>query len=166
MLPDGLAPEDFEPAAPEYRGAIALADLPRLAPMLAGASGEARVRLRGARDDAGRRLVEGAVEAVVPLRCQRCLEVVEYPVGEAFSVVIVASEAEGEALPEALEPFVSADAVRPAAVVEEEILLALPVVVRHDAGVCEPPEHGAGASRAELSPFADLRGRVRQADDD
>ncbi|MBK5942310.1 MULTISPECIES: YceD family protein [Halorhodospira] len=167
MLPDGLAPDDFGTPPRVHQGTLALPTMPRLAPLLAIQEGQAWARLEGSLDDAGRRELAGRIEADVPLTCQRCLGVYYHPVVVAFRVVIVATEEEGEALPDELEPYVCGSAVRPLQVVEEEILLALPVVARHTGADCTPPEHEAGIAREALSPFASLQGKVRrhEADD-
>ncbi|MFP4129276.1 MAG: YceD family protein [Halorhodospira sp.] len=164
MLPDRLAPDAFAASPRVYEGTLALADMPRLAPLLAAAEGDAWLQIAPGLDEHGRRHLEGRIEAAIPLTCQRCLEPYRYPVAEAFSVVVVASEAEGEGLPPELEPYVSAGTVRPREVAEEELLLALPAVTLHPAGACEPPAHDAEAQREALSPFAALRGRVRSSE--
>ncbi len=162
MLPDGLAPDDFGAPPRVHEGTLALPSMPRLAPLLAVQEGQAWVRLEGGLDEAGRRVLEGRIEASVPVTCQRCLGIYHHPVSGAFRVVVVATEEEGEALPDDLEPYVSGSSVRPLQVVEEEILLALPVVSRHPGEECAPPEHGAGVAREALSPFASLQGKVRR----
>ncbi len=162
MLPEGLTPEDFQAGGSVYEGWLAFAHMPRISPMLAEPGGEAWARLQCGIDTVGRRALAGQLEASVPLQCQRCLTVYYHPVAGAFEVTIVGSEEEGNALPEELEPFVSESAVRPLEVVEEELLLALPFVARHPEAECGAPENRAGVSREELSPFAGLRGMVRQ----
>ncbi|MFP4146650.1 MAG: YceD family protein [Halorhodospira sp.] len=164
MLPDGLAPDEFSASPRAYEGTLELACMPRLAPLLAVAEGEAHVQIETGLDEQGRRTLGGWLETAVPLVCQRCLEVYRHLVSGRFRVVIVASEAQGEALPEELEPYVSGGTVCPLEVVEEEILLALPTIARHPGGTCQPPEHAAGISREALSPFAVLQGRVHRHD--
>ncbi|ABM62013.1 YceD family protein [Halorhodospira halophila] len=166
MLPDALAPDDFGAPSRAHEGTLALPTMPRLSPLLATQEGQVWARLEGGLDEAGRRVLEGRIEASVPLTCQRCLGVYHHQVAGAFRVVIVATEEEGEALPDELEPYVSGAAVRPLQVIEEEILLALPVVARHSGNDCGAPEHGAGVEREALSPFASLQGRVRRQADD
>lgn len=160
MLPEGLTPEDFGSLAPIYTGSLALAAMTRLAPMLGQDSGKAHVTIKGNIDEDGYRIIEGSITAELSLICQRCLGLYKHPVEESFRVVVVESEAEGEQLPDELEPFVSTGTtVRPLDLAEEELLLALPVIARHPEGACSPPPNRASASRAELSPFAELRGR-------
>ncbi len=166
MLPDRLAPDDFAAAPRTHEGRLALARMPHLAPLLAAAEGEAWLQIASSLDEHGQRVLEGRIEAAVPLTCQRCLGLYRYPVAEAFRVVVVGSEAEGEDLPAEAEPYVSAGPVQPQAVAEEEILLALPAVALHPSGACEAPAHDAGAQRETLSPFAVLRGRVRSDGED
>ncbi len=160
MLPDGLAPEELAAPGGEVEGTIELASMPRLAPLLERLEGAAHLRLHGGVDEAGRRYLAGAVRADLPLLCQRCLQPFAYRVEVDVHLVLVASEQEGEALPEELEPLVSTGAVAPAEIAEEELLLALPLVARHPDGECGTPPNSAAATRAELSPFAALKGRV------
>ncbi|WP_200193082.1 YceD family protein [Halorhodospira abdelmalekii] len=165
MLPDGLLPEDFGSDARFYEGVLALAAMSRLSPLLANAddAGAEPVRLRfsAARDEAGRRILEGSIEAILPLICQRCLRCYQQPIETTFRLIVVSSEAEAEVLPAELEPYVSGSGtVRPLDVVEEELLLALPFPPRHPPGGCRPPAHSAGIERQQLSPFAELRERI------
>ncbi|MBK1652090.1 YceD family protein [Halorhodospira halochloris] len=159
MLPQGLTPDDFGPDAPTYAGELALGQMARLVPLLAEAHGGAHLVIAGRVDECGRRFVEGSVTAELILICQRCLGAYPHAVEEEFRLTLVSSEAEGEELPDDLEPFVSAGGrVQLMDLAEEELLLALPVVARHREGECSPPPNRAGISREELSPFAQLRG--------
>lgn len=159
MLPKGLTPEDFDSGAPRYEGSLALGQMARLAPLLAETEGEARLSMACGVDEQGRRYVEGSVCADLKLTCQRCLGVYYHSVDESFRVTLVDSEAEGEGLPEGLEPFVSPDGrLRPKDLAEEELLLAMPIVALHREGECNPPPNHAGVARQDLSPFAQLKG--------
>lgn len=174
MLPDSLGPEAFTAqAGQDLRGEYALGELERLEDLLRENDGVATVELRCSLDDEGRRRLVGRVRATLALQCQRCLGTCYHPVDSSFDVIVVASPEEGAALPEELEPFLTTegrgsgktgmerDRVIPRVLVEEELLLALPPVTLHGPeDACHPPEHEAGFSAEERSPFASLRGRV------
>lgn len=160
MLPEeGLTPEDYGADAPTHEGKLALGQMARLAPLLADAHGEVCLSVAGRLDEKGRRVIEGTVSAELRLTCQRCLGVCSHQVEELFRLTLVGSEAEGEELPDELEPYVSLNGeVRLIDLVEEQLLLAMPIVARHQEGECAPPPNPAGALREDLSPFAQLRG--------
>jgi uncharacterized protein len=95
------------------------------------------------------------VSAVVPLVCQRCLGRVDVDVAADSQVLVLRDLDEGEGLAVDAEPLVAEGgrlALRD--LVEEELLLALPLVPRHgDAAHCaaeqdRAPAPGAGAGAA------------------
>jgi uncharacterized protein len=148
----------------ELVGRVPLARLERLATALAAPGGEAEVVLRFSRDAIGRALVEGRVQAELPLTCQRCLGRVDLPVTAGIQLVAVSDERAAAALPVEYEPLLlegrEADT---AALVEDELLLAVPIVPMHPdpascgplAGRREPP---AGPQDERRNPFAALAG--------
>jgi uncharacterized protein len=130
---------------------VDLAEFPRLEDQLARVGGRARGSLRVTRER-GVPVVDVAVRGDIPLVCQRCLGVVDVPVDSAARVAIVADLAAADALDGGLDPFIAADgrvALRELA--EEQLLLALPLVPRHDdAAQCESAlaaAQRAGATR-------------------
>ncbi|MCU0758654.1 MAG: YceD family protein [Steroidobacteraceae bacterium] len=124
-----------------------LAVFPRLADQLARPGARARGSLSVARE---RRLpvVDVEVHAQLPLTCQRCLGVVEVPVDSSARVAIVPDLAAADALGSDLEPYLAVDgklALRD--LVEEQLLLSLPLVPRHeDDAQCA----SAGAAREDM----------------
>jgi uncharacterized protein len=133
-----------------------LAGFPRLADQLARPGARARGSLSVARE---RRVpvVEVEVHARLPLTCQRCLGVVEVPVDSSARVAIVPDLAAADALDADLDPHLAADgklALRD--LVEEQLLLALPLVPRHeDDAQCEPVgAMSSHASRVTSTPAA------------
>ena len=116
---------------------MALADMPRLGAMLLDRTGEVRVELEFGTDAHGVRFIAGRVETKLVLECQRCLEPMELPLGLDFRLGVVGGQQEAERLPEGCEPLVVEDGaagrrVSLAALVEDELLLALPIVPRHE----------------------------------
>lgn len=136
-------------------GEVPVAALERLADALAETGGALNWELSGECDGDGRSWLTLRVEGSLGLRCQRCLGTVVFPVSVESRLQLVAP---GEAWPdEDLEDDESdaIEAARELAVVplvEEEVLLALPIAPRHDR--CEPPK--AVAEEQEPSPFAVL----------
>src|SRR5690606_8450321 len=121
-----------------------LAAFERLASLLASAEGEVRWRASARR----RRRPEGgdetrltlAIEAVLPVPCVRCLGPVDIPVDDSREFLLVADEQTAERLddPDSELEVIAADTpFRLAELVEDELILAVPPLPRHDA--CELP---------------------------
>ncbi len=168
MLPGTLGPQDFTVPASTVRGRVAVSAMKRLVGLLAEGEGEVEATLGLSLDEAGRRTVSGHIKARLPLLCNRCLQRYDHLVDTAFRVVVVDTGAEADALPDELDSFISGGgAVRPEAVVEDELLLSLPVVARHDSeSDCGPPTHSSGATREALGPLAGLKDRLNRRKQD
>jgi uncharacterized protein len=140
-------------------GRIALGSLPRLAPSLIGL-GDVDYRLAFHLDEDHRAVVSGQVTAELRVRCQRCLEPLTIAVDSHFELAFVRGLDEAARLAESYEPAVAEDGwVRPADLVEDELLLALPPIPLHDAGQCVAFSPG-GVTEADgkklTNPFAVL----------
>lgn len=128
-LPETVDAWRMVTARRSFAGSLPLASLHRLAPSLAGTQGEVRYALQFDRDALGTAFIGVQAEAVLPLTCQRTLEVFGLPVRIDSRLGIIAREEDEVALPPGYEPLLSADGqVNPAEVIEDELILALPVV--------------------------------------
>ncbi len=141
-----------------------LAGFRRLAGSLVSPEGDCVARLSFREFGAGVAGCVLEVEATATLRCQRCLGAVGVPLRSEGRIAFVASDAASAALPADVET-VDADpqAVDLHALVEDELLLSLPLVPRHEGDECRAPGgRPAGASEVDESrgarrPFAGLR---------
>jgi len=139
----------------EIRGEIPIYELSRLTDMLLDSTGTLAYVLRGARISDGD-VLEVAVSGLVHLRCQRCLDDLEFPV-EVSSRLKLASAEELDAVDdededEYIEASSQLDVV---GLVEDELLLSLPFAPRHPDGVCSSVSEGLQQS---ANPFAVLAG--------
>jgi uncharacterized protein len=154
---------DFARKGLELRGELGMAEMPRLQDMLAAPEGKVGYVLRGVQGKNGESLLELALEGNCQLRCQRCLQAMPYAIDTvSFLMPVPESELEGS-LAEAGEPEedevdrITADVhLDVLALIEDEILLGLPLSPRHEFGVCEAAVDNAPAG--EQHPFAVLRG--------
>lgn len=144
------------------QGEVPVTRLGRLAGSVLEPSGTVVFSFQGERDDEGKLYVDVHIQVGLALECQRCLGALEWPCDVQNRPLLLRS---GDPLPEdELEnDAVDALEVEPLtdllALVEDEVLLALPLVPRHDD--CEPPVK-TGVDE-ETSPFAvlrQLRGKV------
>ncbi len=157
-LPQSLDPRRQAELGRELAGVLSLARMPRLAAVVVDAANTgddyAAFELSFRRDASGRALVQGRVTGTLQLRCQRCNGVLELPVSSSSTLAVVRGLDEAAELPDAYEPLLSVEAeIDPAALVEDELLLAVPAVPRHPAGACEPPVQTApAADRVDARP--------------
>ena len=136
-------------------GRIAVAALERLADSLVSTAGELQCEVRGERDKEGGSFLSLQVSGELTLRCQRCLEPMQYRLRVDSRLRLIPPGAEW---PEDELEDDSADAIRAEQemallpLIEEEVLLALPIAPTHES--CEPP--AAVENDQESSPFAVL----------
>ncbi|HZP66924.1 MAG TPA: YceD family protein [Rudaea sp.] len=143
-----------------FQGSLPLAALPRLRDSLAGTGGSVTFDLDFGKDELGVPLVHVRADAVLPLLCQRTLEVFELPVHVDARLGLIAVEADEAALPPGYEPLLTSDgAIRLADVVEDELILALPVVPVKPGSVENESSFGPAEAPEEAreNPFAVLK---------
>jgi uncharacterized protein len=151
----------------------ALRDLPRVAPLLTRDSGNAAAQFRFYRTSGAEGGFDAAhctVKAELLLTCQRCLAEVVMPVAADAELAFVESEASVQSVPETHDPvIVEAGRVSLTALVEEELLLAMPIVPMHaDVAQCRPQpgiensEADVAAAAPKQTPFAGLRDLMKK----
>ncbi len=141
---------------------IALAQLPRLSSRVELLGGHVQGHVRFGRD-AHRAVAEVSFEGEAQLRCQRCMRPMALPLSAHTSVALLGSAAEADTLAGAFEPVLASEGrISVAELVEEEVLLSLPIVPMH-AGQeqCRPleqtgPAEQQPAEAATQRPFAGL----------
>jgi uncharacterized protein len=114
----------------EFEGTLLLSSLERLRAMLLDAEGSVRYALVFDRDALQVPYVEVRIEAALPLECRRTLQRFLQPVQVVQRLGLIRDESGEAGLPEGYEPLlVPADGMlRPADLVEDELILAVPVV--------------------------------------
>jgi len=157
-LPERVDASRMVQARRSFQGTLPLASLGRLRASLAATDGVAVYDLEFGRDELGIAYLAVHVETELPLTCQRTLEVYRQPVRLDQRLGLVEDEREEAALPAGYEPLLIADGqVNLADVIEDELILALPVVPLKPGAPLEwqdAPE--AEAADEEPNPFAAL----------
>ena len=142
--------------------AVPLAELPRLRSQIASVEGLVRGRVHFTRES-GFVVADLSMSGAATMACQRCLEALTEPVNNTVRMALITAEADAGRVPEHLEPVLAAGGrVTIGELVEEELLLALPIVPLHaEASDCVASEE-APAVKAESpepttqKPFAQL----------
>lgn len=118
-------------------GNIPVSAMPRLATQLIDHDSEIHVDLVFRHDDFGRRIVMGHVEGCVSLSCERCLEPVLIPLSDEISLAVVSSLDQAKQLDRDIDPWLTSDEeLNLNELVEEQLLLSLPLVALHNDGPC------------------------------
>ena len=131
-LPDLMAMAERQGV---LEGDIALADLGRLKGLLSSSDGTARARITLRRGHDELLLMDLGCEAALELTCQRCLEPVTYKVNEKTEFAVAETEESLAILPRGTELIaLDGDRFQPASVIEDELIVSLPLVPRHGDG--------------------------------
>ncbi|HEY0310447.1 MAG TPA: YceD family protein [Luteimonas sp.] len=162
-LPEVLDAWRMVAARRGFEGTLPLSSMGRLRDVLCDDEGEARYAIEFGRDALQVPYVELRVQAALPLTCQRSLRRFLQPVQVAQRLALLDEGVDVEAaeagLPEGYEPLlVPADGtLRPAELVEDELILAVPVVpVAPGSEAVERDWPVPGAEAEQASPFAAL----------
>ncbi|MBQ0719958.1 MAG: DUF177 domain-containing protein [Gammaproteobacteria bacterium] len=121
-----------------YEGIIMPQDLPRLSATVVSVKGEVAAKVHFSRDESNYRVVTGELDVLVSVQCQRCLSALDYDLHAQMDLAIVTTEVQLENLPKECEGWLldeqgEADLYE---AIEEELLLALPIVAYHDPADC------------------------------
>lgn len=139
-------------------GEVQVAELPRLHDELADTSGRIGYELTGYKGPHGEPGLRLKLSGSLILRCQRCLQPLEHPVASQRDFLLVRP---GDPEPDIGEEGETIDHV-PAdpkldvvGLVEEELVLSLPMAPMHAPGQCEPARPAQSMAR-QNSPFSAL----------
>lgn len=147
---DGLA---FARNAAVLKGRLGMESLPRLAQ--SGCSGSVfDFVLTGEINERGKPGLKLALDGSMRLQCQRCLGSLELPLHLEAQLEFASSEAEITATDDDIERVVAGREMSVAALMEDEILLALPMVPKHE----QCSAAAAFGANAEPSAFQALTG--------
>ncbi len=119
-------------------GDLPLAAMPRLAASLLRPEGQLHYVVRGEVDPRGRPGAQMQLRAPLVLECQRCNAELTFPLERRAQFRFVATEEELNALPiedDEVDVIVGGHHTDVAAWIEDEAILSLPLVPRHDACV-------------------------------
>lgn len=151
----GTIPSHIEPARLVDRritlkGAVKVNSLERFSAVLQATTGEVQVELYFSRDEQRIATMHGHYQVDAPLLCQRCLEQVVVPIDSECDVGFVTSDEAAKQLPRHYEPvIVGEEPLDLFALIEDELILALPAVPMHPQQTCQHPP-GYRPETAEL----------------
>lgn len=163
-LPERVNPYQLADKKSELEGEVSPQRLKRLEEATEGISQPAQVNLSFDLDEAGRRVITGQVKGAANLLCQRCLKPFHNELTGAFNLALVYNDEMGKALPTHLDSLLLLpdEPLDVAGIVEDELLLSLPMHAMHPTGECQiETQFGADESAGEpaktYNPFDVLK---------
>ena len=156
---DGVA---FARAAGVLQGQLGLESLPRLAQSGCSAA-DLQYVLGGEINERGKPGLSLSVTGNVRLQCQRCLSEIDFPLRLDAQLELAAGEAEILAAEDDVDRVVAGRDMSVASLVEEEVILALPMAPKHEQ--CRAAaEADTGARRSAFQALDALRRRSSSED--
>lgn len=132
-LPKYFNPFELATRRAELKGNLSLQELQRITEVTGDKNGQVQVHLVFGKDVVGFKNITGTLTVDLQLKCQRCLQPLPYHAELPVSLSPVTNEAAAERLSKAYEPlFVTDEQVILAEMIEEELLLSLPLVPKHE----------------------------------
>jgi uncharacterized protein len=144
------------------QGGLPLAGFSRLAALLCDTGGEVDYRLQGSVDTHGNMGLELTLRARVGVICQRCLGAMELPLEVHNRFRLIDREPEWSAETAEIDAgeddeIVASATLDVAALIEDELLLALPLAPRHEhCNVAGGKSENAGSNGGRETPFGVL----------
>jgi uncharacterized protein len=158
---------EFARSGQALAGELPLSGLERLHDVLIETGGVLRYALRGDRDERNRPQLHLAIDGELRLQCQRCLEALDYPIAVRSTLLLIPRGEQADEMlddPEAPDAIEASDELDVGQLIEDEVLLSLPLSPRHAEGAClsrtRVHEDGAEAPSA----FSQLAALKRASD--
>ncbi len=160
-LPETIDPMRLAKTGKELSGSYDLCQFDRVNASLEDNYSKIQVsfKLEFSRDDKNRLFsIVGDLETVLPQVCQRCMQPMQHQLSIAIKLAIVSNEEEAENLPAEFEPYIDTGVpVKLQDFIEDELLLAMPLVSLHEQQECPAARKFKHEQRGKENPFAKLK---------
>jgi len=120
-----------------FDGVSDIAELSRIADLLADKAGTLSVSLKFYRNESALPALQGQITGDISLICQRCLDKMILPISCTVDLVFVSSDEKAQSLQDGYETYlVEGSRILLNDLIEDEVLLGIPHLLVHDE--CEP----------------------------
>ena len=142
----------------KLEGVIPVSRFERLVGVLESEASEVKLMLEFRKTKGQKTLLIGKATATVELVCQKCLTTILFDLNVSFRHFVVTDDEEFLRLSDDDEAIVCPDdKIALVDIFEDELILCLPMVARHDDNECLPTfEHQNDDSEVRNKPFANL----------
>ncbi|MFT7414340.1 MAG: hypothetical protein ACI9FO_000999 [Methylophagaceae bacterium] len=160
-LPKDIDPFRLAQNGLRFEGTLPVSIMQRLVGSLADTDGQVAVTMNFDVDETGLPYMHGKFSSKLSLICERCMTPMPVNVDVECYLAILKNERKVEGLAELYDPWIveNNDLIALSSVVEDELILALPLVPRHD-HACLPKEAwyrgddiDENAKEKKVSPF-------------
>ena len=132
---------------------LSLSHMDRLGDLLINREGECAFEIAFEVDESGLHVIHGHINTTVQLKCQRCLQEMGYVINAEFHLSPVYTDAQAKSLPTHYEPLMlTENKVLLETLIEDEILLNLPLVAMHDVQECSVVITKQSSSNDDVAP--------------
>ncbi len=140
-LPIEIDPFRFAQNGIQLEGEIQLRKMPRLGQSLLSNEGIVNVKMEFDVDEVGTPFMHGTFSCSVSMICERCMKPMDVVLNTDSLLAMVISERKIDGLAEQYEPWLleNNDPVELSTIVEDELILNLPLVPRHEE-MCLPSD--------------------------
>jgi DUF177 domain-containing protein len=136
-LPRQVDPRKLALQGAHFKGVVPTKDMQRLSAAVESMAAEAAVELAFSIDESRHVVLEGHFEMDVSCQCQRCLQPVDNRLQGDMLFGVVWKEDRVDVLPKRYDPWlIDSDTADLYGLVEDEILLSLPIVAYHEENAC------------------------------
>lgn len=137
MLTQLIDFKDFANQEKRLEGECSLSEFKRLVSLILNPQDKVSYELFFHRDERRKVVIESHIRVVLEMSCQRCEEPVSCELDLNSRLSPVNDDQQAKALSKQYEPFqVPGDEVQLIEILEEELLLGLPMVARHEEQAC------------------------------
>ncbi len=162
-LPISIDPVKFAVSGESISGAIMLKDMQRLVDLVNTDNGSINYELTFSMNEKRIVTVIGNIKSELTVTCQRCLDDMKISVKNIVSIGIINKEEELEDLNEDLDPYQAEKGkISLLKLIEDEILLGLPLVPLHEVADCPATESLQEYAATKENPFAVLKSLKQQ----
>jgi uncharacterized protein len=136
-LPTHIDPRKLALQGYHLDGEVAIEGLPRLVASVSQVCGPVLASVQFELDESKAIIATGKAEATVEVICQRCMDPVQINLCADFSLQVIWSEDQEARVAKNYEPWIVPErTVNFSQVLEDEVLLVLPLINYHEVGKC------------------------------
>ncbi len=170
-LPVTLDPEKLSTRRASFKGKLPLSAFHRLSASIIDTEGDVDIVLDFDLRHDGLKVVDGLAKVTLSLNCQRCLSPISVPLELPFRYGFVMTPEKADLLEgDDLEPVIMDEngLVRTVDLIEDELMLAVPLVPRHAIELCDASatqylvDETEAPQKSAENPFAVLKNMKNQ----
>lgn len=158
-IPSVVDPQRLARQGRKLAGFVDADNLQRLSELVEKIESPVEVDLTFSMSDMGFPLITGDIRAEVILNCQRCLEPFTHKVQARLNTVVLQYEEQSSSLPKSQDwQLLEGESLNLANLLEEEVILDLPIIASHPQGECRfptdyKPQEGLADDEKKPNPF-------------